>query len=357
MVRASVNVDTSSRLASARRRRSVRRRRAPARRYTRRRAARSNYRQSSNSTQRRRKGRTLTKYELVNLNPFDHRCNGVKIPDSNTQPSETLLDSNRFVLSSDSSNNARGYAFMPDLVSCSVASTGATTSTWTWGPTFGGSTNSSNVTSIRAEFTGLRPVGHGIRISSPLAPLNVIGNVHICIIPVELYSQTNWSFPTSISQMQNLPWYKQFTIAQLTQKSVTVVNKFLDCTATRYMDPDSSVASAGTNEFQFYNSWCAIIVAIEGAGVSVSALTVETVTHYEGLTKLGTTNDGTPAAEYDVRQLQDVSRIATTHPGVCVAGEEESLIAGAMRDLFNIAMSGGPGTSSYSSSMGNLRLT
>jgi len=319
------------------RRRASTRRRAPPRRRAPVRRARTYSRRTTRPSRSARRQRQLTKYELVNMNPFDQRCLGVKIPDSNTQPSETTVDDNRWAMTVDASQNASARAFLPLVDYNTVVGVPAGSSSWTWPAGFAGANASSNASNIKGEFVGIRPVGHGVRLSCPLAPLNVTGFVHVCIVPQELYFVSTWQFPTTVGQMANLPWYRRFTLAQLTQRSVTVVNKFLDQSATRYVDADGGgFASAGTNEFQFGNSWCAVIVAVESAPALSTALTVETIVHYEGLTKLGTTNDSTPAAEYSVRQLQDVSRIATTHPGTFMEGEEDSLIAGAMRDLFGV---------------------
>lgn len=324
------------------RRAPVRRRRVAAR--PRRRATVRRY-ASRRMSSRPAQGRSLTKYELANLNPFDYRVNGVKIPDSNTQPSETTYDENRTTISVGGSAFAECSAFLPVIGATSVTSVGATATTWTWNPGFGGTVASSNAALIRADFVGVRPAGHGIRISCPLAPLNVTGFCHICIVPVETFAQTTWQFPTSISQMVNLPWYKRYTLASLTQRSVTVVNKFLDASATRYTDSDAlTVATATNTDFMFGNSWCAIIVAVEGAAASTNPLTIDSIVHYEGLPKIGSTNQSTPAAPYNVRELQDVSKIATNHPGTFEEGQEDDLIASAMKELFGVHIPTGPFT-------------
>lgn len=335
MVRASLNL-SSTRRRSTSRRAAPYRRRAPVRRYVRRAAP------ARRAAPRRAPRRNLTKYELVNLNPFDQRCNGVKIPDSNTQPSETTVDENRLSVTVGGSAFAEAYAFLPNLTNNAVAGTGGAATSWTWAASFGGTTASTNATEIRADYVGIRPVGHGVRLACGLAPTTVTGFCHICIIPVETYNVTSWTFPTSIGQMINQPWYKRYTLASLTQRSVTVVNKFLDTTATRYSDSDASLTSQGTNtDFHFSGGWCAILVAVEGAPASSSPLTVDTIVHYEGLPKIGTANSSTPAAQYNVRELQDVSRIATTHPGTFEEGQEANLIADAMRELFGVFVPSG----------------
>lgn len=324
-----------------------RRRQAPARRrrrvYARPRrrvyARRSAYSSRRRTAQRAAPVRALTKYELVHLNPFDQRAQGAKVPDSNTQPSETTYDENRNIQTIGALGNAECSAYLPNPAYTQVTAVGATGSTWAWVAGFAGATGSANATNIRNDFVAIRPVGHGVRISSPLAPLNVTGFCHICIVPIENFNVSTWQFPTTISQMSNLPWYKRYTLASLTQRSITVVNKFLDATATRYVDSDSGViGNAAHTDFQFSHGWCAIIVAVEGAPVSTSPITVDSIVHYEGLPKIGSTNQSTPAAPFNVRELQDVSRIASNHPGTFEEGQEDSLISSAMKELFGISV-------------------
>jgi len=338
----SLYASTSTTTRRRARRAPVRRRRRayarPVRRATARRAPSKRFR----STRRVAPARTLTKYELANLNPFDQRVNGVKIPDSNTQPSETTFDENRITTTIGASGFAEVTAFLPNPTVNSVKGVGATATTWTWPAGYGGATASGNLASLKADFMGIRPAGHGVRISCPLAPLSVTGFCHVAIVPVETYSQTTWQFPTSVTQMLNLPWYKRYTLASLTQRSITVVNKFLDATATRYFDVDSTlVATSGNVDFHFSGSWCAIIVAVEGAPVSTNPLTQDTIVHYEGLPTIGSTNNSTPAAQYNVNELEDVSRIATNHPGTFEEGQEDDLISSAMRELFGVFVPSG----------------
>jgi len=341
-VMVSLYASTTSTTRRRARRAPVRRRRRafarPARRATARRVPSSRFR----STRRVAPARALTKYELANLNPFDQRVNGVKIPDSNTQPSETSYDENRITTTIGAGGNAECTAFIPNINVNSVKATGATATTWAWTAAYGGATASANAAVFKSDYVGLRPCGHGVRISCPLAPLSVTGFCHVAIVPIENFNQTTWQFPVSISQMINLPWYKRYTLASLTQRSITVVNKFLDATATRYVDVDSTtVGNAAQTEFQFAGSWCAIIVAVEGAPVSTNPIVQDTIVHYEGLVALGSTNNSTPAAQYDVRELQDVSRIATNHPGTFEEGQENDLISSAMRELFGVMVPSG----------------
>jgi len=325
------SVSTRSRMPARRRapaRRRVTRRRAPLRRR-----ARASTARRRAPARRRQMSRMLTKYELGQVNPFDQQVSGVKIPDSNTQPSDTARCEDRLTISSDATINANCYAFMPNVAKYAASGTGVTSATWGWPGSFAG-TASSNSTNYVSSFQAVRTAAHGIRISSQAAPTTITGFVHVALYPIGTWSNTTWAYPTSLSQMSQLPWYRRFTVASLTQRSVTVVNKFIDGTASRYFDPSSDLADTGTDiSFQFAGGWCAVLVAHEGCPVSTSILSVENLVHYETLQKIGASGSQSPAAQYNVSELEDVSRIASQGNAIFLEGEESSQIRQAMSIL------------------------
>jgi len=310
-------------------RRRVSRRRAPLRRR-----ARASIARRRAPARRRQASRMLTKYELGQVNPFDQQVSGVKIPDSNTQPSDTARSEDRTTLFTGALETSACSAFLPNLQAEHVTGVFAGSSSWTWAGAFGGSTQSGNRTNYVASYQGVRVAAHGIRISSQVAPTTATGFVHVCLYPVSTFTNSTWAFPTTVSQMAQLPWYRRFTVASLTQRSVTVVNKFLDSTATRYFDPGSDLASAGNDvSFQFGGSWCAVLVALEGVPASTNLLSVENLVHYETLQLIGASGSQSPAAQYNVSELEDVSRIASGGNAIFMEGEESSQIRQAMSIL------------------------
>jgi len=322
------------------RRRAPAYRRAPARRSRRRapvRRRRTTRRASRGMLPSFRRSPKLTKFELAQLNPFDKRVLGVKIPDSNTQPSDTFRSEDRYAVTSAVTDLALCRAYMPNLVANQVTSLTSTASAWTWDAAFAGTAAAAVNADATASFVGVRPCGHGVRLSSPLAPTAVTGFVHIGIYPVSSFNVTTWSFPTSLSQLSNLPWYRRFTLAQLTQKSVTVVNKFIDITSTRYSAPASDlVGTSGDTSFQFSGGWCAIIIAIEGSPIGGgTALSVENLVHFEAMPISSSANTGSfsPAAPYDTQEMEGVSRLGGSSTGIFVEGEEDSVIAQGMNAL------------------------
>lgn len=310
-------------------RRRVTRRRAPARRR-----ARASTARRRAPARRRPQSRMLTKYELGQVNPFDQQVSGVKIPDSNTQPSDTARCEDRLSITTDATTNANAYAFMPNLAKYAVTGTPGSSAAWTWSAAYAGGNSSTNLTNYTSSFQAVRVAAHGIRISSQAAPTTVTGFVHVALYPISTFTNTTWAFPTSIAQLSQLPWYRRFTVASLTQRSVTVVNKFIDSTATRYFDPASDLADTGTDlTFQFSGGWCAVVVAYEGCPLSTPILSVENLAHYETLQKIGASGSQSPAAQYNVSELEDVSRIASGGNAIFMEGEEGSQIRQAMSIL------------------------
>lgn len=308
LVMANVCVSCPAPRAPPRRRRSYARR-APARRRAR--ARRPVRRRRSYVRRSLMRKRGFTKYEMAQVNPFDPKVEGVKIPDSNTQPSTTSYGEDRVVFTGSATDMAQCKAFMPNPSAIVVQSVDSSSSAWTWPASFAANTSQVR-SSFVTNYVGIRPVAHGIRISSQAAPTSVTGFVHIAIYPVGQFNQSTWNFPTSLGQMTQLPWYRRVTVSSLTQTPLIVVNKFLDCTATRYFDPLSDLSATGTDTgFQFSGSWCAILVAVEGQPLLTSNLSVETLVHYECLPSFGSSfGIGTsPAAPFNVEELQETSRI------------------------------------------------
>ena len=92
----------------------------------------------------------------------------------------------------------------------------------------------------------IRPVAHGLRLSSPVSTTSATGYVHVCICAART-TKTTWDFPASISEMSNMAWYARYTLSQLTQKPILIVNKFLDSVANRYVDTANNGTKSGDN--------------------------------------------------------------------------------------------------------------
>jgi len=317
---------SAPRRRATQRRAPVRRRRAPLRRR------RTTIRRRRAPIRRKMKrGRGLTKFELAQVNPFDRKVDGVKIPDSNTQPSDTARSEDRVALTSLASGFAGVVAFNPTLANNSVTSTPVSATVWSWPAAYGGGVFSDQTVNYQSAYSSIRIVAHGLKLSCPAAPTSVTGFVHIACIPMSDYGSSTWSLPTTIGQLAQLPWYKRLTLAALTQRTFTVVNKFIDCTATRYFDPGSDLVGNSTDiAFQMGTSWGVIVVAVEGAPTTPTAvLSVENLVHYEGIPKFSSNQNSSPAANYDPQQLATTSRISANGGSGFFEGDERTALGAA----------------------------
>ena len=211
------------------------------------------------------------KFALAQLDPFEPKCLGAKVPDSNTMPSIANADTDQVTLAGPAtSGNLIAIAFNPSYASSILAATESSASAVTWGTTF---SQRRNYTNVVASVEAIRPVAHAVRMVSPLAPTSTTGFVHVGIAVESRINSGVGSvpdYPTSVNQMTGLAHYKRFTLASLTQSPVTIINKWIDETAFRYDDPRSSYSFVGSGTastpagLQFQGSWGTLIVMIEG---------------------------------------------------------------------------------------------
>jgi len=252
------------------RRRSVRR--APMRRRT------SSRRQTNRKNDCHCPGELSpsAKFALAQLDPFEPKCLGAKIPDTNTMPSLANADTDQVTLAGPATNgNLIAIAFNPNYANAMIAAAEGAAAV-TWGSTFAQRRNYSNVV---ASVEAIRPVAHAVRMVSPLAPTSTTGFVHVGIAVESRINSANVTapdYPTTVNQMTGLAHYKRFTLASLTQSPVTIINKWIDETAFRYEDPRStfgllpSTATAQFNNLNFGQSWGTLVVMVEGQPTSAT---------------------------------------------------------------------------------------
>lgn len=336
-------VDNSTPAPAARsyRRRSYRRRSYRRPRYSRRRMYRRRF-------PRRFRGITsvqqLPKFVAAQVDPFNDFVDGVKIPDSNTYPSCALRICDTYSALTTDANGLIAYAGFPNTKCTFVNHTAATSSSWTWAAAFGGQHSSDRQTSLAANYGLYRPVAHGIRISCSGAPTSVTGNVHVAIVSNDLFGKTTWNLPTNLTQLSNAMFYRKYPLAQFTQQSLTVVNKFMDCTSQRYIDCASDGAENATDFMMHFSGWGAIIIVVESAPATTAVLNLENVLHIEAIPLASGLDNGSPAAPFNTRILEEVSRMAGRIPGAFTEQETPSYFA-------QISSSVGQGMRSYGEQM------
>ena len=227
----------------------------------------------------------VPKFALAQYNPFNRECFDVRIPDMNTMPSSSLFDLQETTISINSTGQAACTAFLPVLQCQSVVATPASANSWTWSASYGGGVASSRASTVVSQFGLIRAVAHGIRISCPSALLNTTGTVHIAVWPTSTLTgqYTTWAFPTSISQMSELPYYQRISLGSICSNTVTIVNKFVDESAFQYRDPNFGVGPSAGNAENTINGWAQIFICVDAAQSSAVALNVEMITHYEAI--------------------------------------------------------------------------
>lgn len=278
---------------------------------------------------------SLTRFTLAQVNPFDTRVYGAKIPDSNTMSSSTFQADDQIAIVQSATNQCRAQAFFPNLKCVTVPGSPSGPQTWSWPATFGGQVASSKLSSANSAFSVWRPVAHGLRISASQTLTNATGYVHICIIPMPMYNSTTYDLPQSVSTMSDSSWYYRWPLSMLTQKNLIIVNKFLDATSSKYIDTDSSmIAGANDVNFQVPSQWATIIVAVENGGSgSTTLISIESLVHGEAVPAAGSLNQATPAAPFSPSTLSAASMIAGESP----AAYTEESVASVVLEANNVA--------------------
>lgn len=308
---ASVNVVANP----SRRRRSYRRPAAYRRRPAYRRAYRRTYRSRRRAPARRRRRSSprLSKFMLGQIDPFDDRVQGAKIPDSNTMPSSTTVVNDETYLGTGATATFAAAAFQPQLQNYVYFSSNAG-SAFTWGAEGSGGT-SSRAGAVASNYQLGRVCSHGIRLSCPLAPTSVVGFCHIAVYPNDFVTTSGTlKLPTNFAQLNQASFYKRYTLAALTQEPLVVVNKILDCSGQIYRDVNvyDTAITGNADASRFHTSgWGTIVVALEGVPVSTTnALAIESIFHMEVTPLASGVDTASPAAPFVPSQLQAASNIA-----------------------------------------------
>jgi len=289
------------------------------------------------------------KFALAQLDPFESRAVGAKIPDSNTMPSiaNTDADSVRMTVPA-ASGNLLATAFKPGYTESylhALDNNGALSVAWTG--TWNGRRNLGSVTST---IEAIRPVAHAVRISSPLAPTTASGFVHMGIAVESRRSHRTAAgpdYPTTPEEMSGLQHYRRVTVASLTQSPITIINKWLDETGFRYEDPrvvNNYVSSAGTvytSQLNFDTSWGVLIVMVEGNNQVASPLSFEHLLMSECIPQKNAFILGTPAAPNSPGTMSAVSSMTAAQDFSHTEAGQESYISAGLEELSRGAQNAG----------------
>jgi len=275
----------------------------------------------------------LPKFVQAQIDPFDTDAIGVKIPDSNTYPSTTIKVEDTFNGLVTDANGVKAMVFLPMLKNNFIQHTPASASSWTWQAAYGGGTDSSRLASIVTNNSLIRTCAHGLKITCTAAPTAVQGSLHVAILASSDFGRTTWNFADNISQLSNAMFYKRYPLAMLTQQTLTVVNKFLDCTSTLYSDPNSDgIDNAGDTALQT-NGWAVIVVVIEGASPGATVVSIEQIMHLEGIASRSGVASVSPASPFNVSVQETVSRMAGQTSAAFVDQERSDYVGQVLGSL------------------------
>jgi len=231
--------------------------------------------------------RLKTKYLTALANPFHPNSYGIRIPDSNTVPSQSFYSlETQQITSSATAGWATAQLYFPNLQYQGANGIGTSGTVWGWGANylaqdFG---NAQVWVNTAMNYSAIRPVAHGIKITAIQALTAITGTLHYGYGPMVVNNQVTWTGPVSIAQMQRLTGYGRVAISSLSQKPLVLVNRPLDVTSQRYVAPGDTQLGTVDGGFDFANQWCCIYIAIEGASpVSTAILEIDSLIHYEGI--------------------------------------------------------------------------
>jgi len=182
------------------------------------------------------------------VDPFDPRCDGMKIHDSDLRDSSVTTDRETITFSTGTTGTAAGHEifaiFMADPIQFVYQPTGTGTA-WADSINFTQATTRVNVPSLMLQASAVRPVCGGIRIKG-VQGMNVAGLVHVCLVPHDL-SGTSWnntpgvsnggagSSTSIIASMQQCVGYRSIPLSELgAGKEITVPYRVCDPSGFRY---------------------------------------------------------------------------------------------------------------------------
>lgn len=270
------------------------------------------------------------RFVISQLDPFEPKSLGAKIPDSNTMPSIANCDTDQVAVPGSTSATVIAAAFKPQYNSAVfLATPGIGTVDWL-NPTGFTRRNFINVsTSIEA----IRPVAHAIRLSCPLAPTTTTGFVHVglSVESRNVAVANTYEWPKNVNEMTGLAHYKRFTLASLTQSPITCINKWIDELAFRYEDPRTldnlSTTTPVSGGLQYWSSWATIVVMVEGGpSTTGTLLSVEHILHTEALPKKDAFIMGNPAAPNSPATMSVVSQMQSDQDFAHTEAQQDSYI-------------------------------
>lgn len=282
------------------------------------------------------------KFAFAQLDPFEPKCLGAKIPDSNTIPSIAQSDTDQVAIAAPPTAGLLvAMAFNPSYASATLEAGQLGTPDPTqiqWTGTF---KTRRNHTTVVNSIEAYRPVAHALRISSALAPTAATGFVHIGLAVESRRNETSATvpdYPRTVNEMTGLALYKRVTLASLTQSPLTLINKWIDDTGFRYDDPDAVYQFLGSGSIlapslNFQQSWGTLVIMVEGAPTTSSPISVEHLLLSEMLPRKDSFILGTQAAPNSSGTMSAVSTMVGEIDFAHTEAQQESYIQQGLNEL------------------------
>jgi hypothetical protein len=271
----------------------------------------------------------LPAFTVASCSPFSRGALGAKVPDDNELFTSTAFTKYRVKLTTNSSGTVAAafrYHVGSNFSSPNYDSTtNSTLSAWNAAT----AASSSSINSLALAYSGVRTVGWGIRITTPLNYTNAAGYVHVCTLGDVYFAGTSYDLPIGtsaniISTMETAPSYQCISISDLVNNDVLVTPRRTDMTGYRYYVPnvsDQQVGLSTPNPFPT-SGWQQVMIYIEAGPATSNAITVEMITHLECIplsSSLGYAPDGLAVAPHDPVTLNATTAVARKVSSITVA--------------------------------------
>lgn len=225
----------------------------------------------------RRQVAKIEGYALACANPFDLAVRGVRIPDSTTYPSATVMGTERSVATADANGNCV-FSYFPYPNYCrDSGSTIAVGGVVTYAGTATAITQYTSLNSISHSF---RVVGWGIRINC-LSPITSAGgNLYVALTPDSSRQGSVFGRPTTIDEIISTPWHTIIPVSELCVKPMIIPGRIVDHSAFRYRENNQTMGIPAAADIESTTGH--VFITCIGRDMPVGTrIQIEFVAHYE----------------------------------------------------------------------------
>lgn len=216
----------------------------------------------------------VPQFVMAQVDAFNHKVEGVKIPDMCSIPSATSFS--REIQSPQI--NPQGFSMTAYRFqqSCTYVSGTPVTGTAAIWPTMGQSFTSGGVqqdpayASMVQNYLDTRTVACGVRVQCNLPALTAQGFIHMAVVPEDMANSSTWQYPTTFAAMERAPYYQKVPLANLINNTPVISMPIMDEGAWRYRNTQLAPSQVGQQALQAVNSTTPVQVKVTGSGTTTS---------------------------------------------------------------------------------------